>query len=143
MSIKTFRGLMTDGEQRRIRLGTTDGLVGYKIIKFQNIQHQPGNNLIEGVMKVWSVKQTTIDALVNFEAPTLLAVCYHEDNDSTAYSTSQVIIIDEQKFNQDIYITFKDVSTGESMNYYLELERFKLDLNEATVATLKDMRGRE
>jgi hypothetical protein len=29
------------------------------------------------------------------------------------------------------------------MNYYLELEQVKLDLNEATVATLKDMRGRE
>jgi hypothetical protein len=29
------------------------------------------------------------------------------------------------------------------MNYYIELEKVKLDLNEATVATLKDMRGRE
>lgn len=134
---------MADGEQRRIRLGTIRGEIGYKIIKFQNIQNLPGANLIEGVMKVWSVKQTTIDAVVNFEAPTLLAVCYQEDNDSTANATSQVIIVDEQKFNQDIYITFKDVSTGESMNYYLELEKFRLDLNEATVATLKDMRGRE
>ena len=30
---------------------------------------------------------------------------------------------------------------GKTMNYYIELEQVKLDLNEATVATLKDMRG--
>ena len=27
------------------------------------------------------------------------------------------------------------------VNYYIELEQVKLDLSEATVATLKDMRG--
>jgi hypothetical protein len=32
---------------------------------------------------------------------------------------------------------------SEDCNYYLELEQIKLDLNQSTVATLKDMRGRE
>ena len=41
-------------------------------------------------------------------------------------------------FNQDIYITCK--SSG-NMNYYMELEQIKLDLNENTVATLKDIRN--
>ena len=141
--IKTFRGKLADGEQRRIKLSTNDGLTGYKIVKFQNMNNNPGAQLIEGVMKVYTNKQATVDAVVNFEVPTLLAACYHEDNDSTAYSTSEVIIFESSIFNQDIFVTFKDVSTGQSMNYYLELEQVKLDLNEATVATLKDMRGRE
>ena len=34
-----------------------------------------------------------------------------------------------------------DVEVGESVNYYIELEQIKLDLNENTVATLKDIRN--
>ena len=57
-----------------------------------------------------------------------------------AYET---VIFDNEIFNQDIYVTNYDAATGESMNYYIELEVLNLDLAEATVATLKDMRGRE
>ena len=41
------------------------------------------------------------------------------------------------------YITLQDTQNAGGSNYYIELEQIKLDLNEATVATLKDMRGRE
>ena len=34
-----------------------------------------------------------------------------------------------------------DIGGSEKNNYYIELEQVKLDLNEATVATLKDMRA--
>ena len=44
-------------------------------------------------------------------------------------------------FNQDIYITC--YSTDNKINYYIELEQVPLSKDEATVATLKDMRGRE
>jgi len=52
------------------------------------------------------------------------------------------IIFDSEIFNQDIYVTYADSqgSTGE-MNYYIELEQVNLDLNENTVATLKDIRN--
>jgi hypothetical protein len=43
-------------------------------------------------------------------------------------------------FNQDIFITLGSQS-GASCNYYIELEQVKLDLNENTVATLKDIRN--
>ena len=46
-----------------------------------------------------------------------------------------------KSFNQDIYVTMKDSSTGESCNYYIELEQMKLNLDEQTVATLKDIRN--
>ena len=35
MSIKTFRGLIANDTQVRIRLGTNQGLIGYKIKKFE------------------------------------------------------------------------------------------------------------
>jgi len=37
MVVKTFRGLLADGGQDRIRLSTIKGKVGYKIAKF----HRP------------------------------------------------------------------------------------------------------
>ena len=45
-------------------------------------------------------------------------------------------------FNQDIYITHTNLHADAGpVNYYIELEQIKLDLNENTVATLKDIRN--
>ena len=140
MVVKTFRGLLADGGQDRIRLQTIKGKVGYRIIKFQTMNMNPGAQLIEGVMKVYKEEQTTVDGIVNFTDSSLLAADYHIDNDSTAYATSEVVIFDQEMFNQDIYITFKDISTGQSMNYYIELEAIALDDAGAEYTTLKDMR---
>ena len=60
---------------------------------------------------------------------------------SVVYTFNTAVVFDNVKFNQDIYITHQDEAVGQSFNYYLELEQVKLDLNEATVATLKDMRA--
>ena len=59
------------------------------------------------------------------------------------WATHNIIIFDNTTINQDMFITHFDASVGKPVNYYIELEQVKLDLNEATVATLKDMRGRE
>ena len=72
-----------------------------------------------------------------------MAAAYYKDDDQNYNPGFINIIIDSAKFNQDIYITHADVASSNKVNYYLELEQVKLDLNEATVATLKDMRGRE
>ena len=52
-----------------------------------------------------------------------------------------MIIFDKEIFNQDIYITSKTITGSDEANYYIELEQVKLDLNENTVATLKDIRN--
>jgi len=138
--IKTFRGLLADGGQDRIRLSTIKGKVGYRIVKFQTMNMNPGAQLIEGVMKVYKDQQSSIDGIVNFTDSSLMAADYHIDNDSTAYATSEVVIFDQETINQDIYITFKDISTGQSMNYYIVLEVIPLDDAGAEYTTLKDMR---
>jgi len=157
MSIKTFRGKLdgTDnGSMATIRLGTNDGLTGYKIKKFECIQASPGTTNCEGVVMIWSVKQdepTSIPAAlalygkINLDSPLVLAVNFYSGQASAqTYSEDQTIIFDNVKFNQDIFITYYDVSTSnDDMNYHIELEKMKLNSDEATVATLKDMRGRE
>ena len=43
MVVKTFRGLLADGAQERIKLQTSTGKVGYRIVKFQVMSPQAGH----------------------------------------------------------------------------------------------------
>ena len=53
-----------------------------------------------------------------------------------------VIVFDNMKFNQDIFVTNVDGGAeNRAINYYIELEQVKLRLDENTVATLKDIRN--
>jgi len=139
--IKTFRGLLTDGQQERIRLERRDGKTGYRIVKLEIIANQPGVQTQESVIKVFSIRQTLIDGLINFSDITLLACGYYRDNNNDIYPTSTDIIFDRITFNQDIFITHKDVSVGQECNYYLELEQIALDETEATAVILKNFRN--
>tara|TARA_Y100000401_G_C8149927_1_gene139068 strand:+ start:64 stop:510 length:447 start_codon:yes stop_codon:yes gene_type:complete len=146
---KTFKGLLADGTQKRIRLSTNNGLTGYKIHKLLVIPETPGAATIEAVMKVTTQKQidttaTPINGVINFDDPRLIGAIYYGDSQSAGDNQATTVLVDNVKFNQDIFISYKEISTtGGKCNFYLELEQVKLDTNEATVATLKDMRGRE
>ncbi len=143
--IITFKGLLADQDIQQIRLSTNNGLQGYKIKKFQLLPQRPGATDHRFVGQIYANQVTdTPDGYVNFDNPQLLAACAVEDNGAAHYPQSaSTIIVDNKTINQDIYVTLFDISVGESCNYYIELEQVKLDLNEATVATLKDMRGSE
>jgi len=140
--IKTFRGLIADGAQDTIVLHTNDGSIGYRIVKFQIINKQPGTADYENVVKIYKTKQSSIDGVVDFNDNTLLAVAYGSA-DATGQNNpaTEIVIFDKEVFNQDLYITNKVISVGSSQNYYIELEQVKLDLSESTVATLKDIRN--
>jgi len=139
--IKTFRGTMADQTQDTIVLHTNDGSVGYRIVKLQMIPKEAGGADIEGTLKVYKVSQTTIDRTIDFSDDTLLGGGFSSYRDNSFFN--EVYIFDNEIFNQDIYITYFDSSTGQPMNYYLELEQVKLDLSENTVATLKNIRNLE
>jgi hypothetical protein len=148
---KTFKGILTNGDQLRIRLTTNQGLVGYKIVKMQAIPSIPGSTVdTEIVLQAFSTKRSSVptaagDAKLNFDDPTLLAAAYYQDNVSASNASSFDVIIDNKIVNQDMFITYSDQTGAASTqcNFYVELEQVTLDLSEATVATLKDMRGRE
>jgi len=140
--IKTFRGLIANGAQDTIVLHTNDGEMGYKIVKFEIIGPEPGQDHMENIVKIYKVSQLTIDNAVDFSDNTLLGVAYLTDNAGEQYPLASTVIFDQEIFNQDIYVTHIDVGAyARACNYYIELEQIKLDVNASTVATLKDIRN--
>ena len=142
MPIKTFRGLLADEAQDIVTLHTNDGSIGYRIVKFEIMPENPGTTDFEHVVKIYKISQTAFTADFNFSDNTLLAGAYTEGNNSSNYIGQPLVaFFDKEIFNQDIYITHVDAKGALKCNYYLELEQIKLDLNENTVATLKDIRN--
>ena len=142
--IKSFRGKIASGTQDTIVLHTNNGSTGYRIVKFSLFPVAPGDGSaadIESIVKIFSVKQSTIDGNVDFSDNTLLAAGYLIDSNSVANTTELITVFDNMTFNQDIYITLRCHNAAADVNYYIELEQVKLDLNENTVATLKDIRN--
>jgi len=139
--IKTYRGLLADDGQDRIRLSTIKGKVGYKIVKFQGIPKQPFTTDGEHVIKIYLNHQTSINDAINFTDSDLLAVVtFANASSNTVNYNPTIIIFDNQIFNQDIYITHTDARSTQVANYYLELEVVPLDDASAEYTTLKDMR---
>ena len=144
MPIRSFRGLIADESIDTITLHTNDGSMGYRIVKFEVISQSPVDITAESVLQIYKVPQTTTTPDIDFSDQTLLGVGVFTNNATASQNpTTMITIFDGEIFNQDIYITHKDKAGSTPCNYYLELEQVKLDLNEATVANLKDMRGRE
>jgi hypothetical protein len=142
--IKTFRGLLADGEQNRIRLSTKKGKVGYKIHKFQIFPELPGTVQQESTVWIWKVKQTSVStsaATTDFSDGNLLAAAHYQDSASVDNPPGPLIVMFEQEiFNQDIYISHTDTTDAQKMNYYVELETIKMNDNQAAVSTLRDIR---
>jgi hypothetical protein len=141
MPMKSFRGKIADNGLDSISLHTNDGSIGYRIKKFELFPNAPGATIQESLVKIFSVPQTTATGTVDFADNTLLGSAYLALNASAYYATDMITIFDNMTFNQDIYLTHVDVVGSSGCNYYIELEQVKLDLNENTVATLKDIRN--
>tara|TARA_Y100001972_G_scaffold17030_1_gene18724 strand:+ start:1724 stop:2164 length:441 start_codon:yes stop_codon:yes gene_type:complete len=144
MPIKSFRGLIADGVIDTISLHTNTGSTGYRIKKLQIITNTPGaGSDYESCLKIYKIKQSTADAVVDFSDNTLLGVAYVSGDSASVTAVQETIIFDNEVFNQDIYITHSELSASQACNYYIELEQIKLDLAENTTATLKDIRNIE
>tara|TARA_Y100000361_G_scaffold112581_1_gene102841 strand:- start:664 stop:1107 length:444 start_codon:yes stop_codon:yes gene_type:complete len=137
---KSFKGLILDDTSQTIRLSTNNGLTGYKIIKFQIMPSKIGVAHQNAVVKVFSKDNSLApDTTITFDDPTLLAAARYVDRVNV--EMSEATIFDNMVFNQDIVIQYKDADAATEINYYLELEKVKLSKDEATMATLKDMRA--
>jgi len=144
MPIKTFRGKIADRGQDIINLHTTNGAMGYRIVKFQIFFTAPGSDSQDSVVQIWKTEQAAVPATpdIDFSDQNLLAVGQLVQAASVLYQTTTgPIIFDREIFNQDIYVTHIDSESSYPCNYYIELEQIRLDLNENTVATLKDIRN--
>jgi len=142
--IVSFRGQLADGAQERISLQTKTGETGYRITKFQIMFTDPGVTSSEHVVKIYKIEQTTIDGLIDFNDNRLLGAGYIKERGNDYYGHAiGPIVFDNEIFNQDIYVTHEAITAGGACNYYIELEQMPLALDEATVATLKDIRNND
>jgi len=149
--IISFRGLITDQTQDTIVLHTNNGSTGYRIVKFvlfpQLIGSTVAGSEYESLVQIYKVSQTTLSGLsTDFSDQTLLgaATYFSEVSGSPAYviGSNTDVLFDGEIFNQDIYIVHENFhGDNAAINYYIELEQMPLDLNENTVATLKDIRN--
>ena len=138
MTIKTFRGLLADSGQDRIRVAGGKLAHGYRIVKFQVIPTVPGTVAQETICKIFHTEQASIDGVINFSDNTLLAAAYYQDSTSAGDNQATTVIFDQEIFNQDIFVTNKDVSGNtESINYYIELEQVKMSGPEAAAVNFR------
>ena len=145
MPIKSFRARIDHDTQDTISLHTNDGAMGYRIVKLAAMPENPFAAADkEIVIKIYKVEQTAQDGVINFSDQTLLAAATYSDSDGSSTpitQTTDTVIFDNEVFNQDIYVTYVDKHGSQAANYYIELEQIRLDLNQNTVATLKDIRN--
>jgi len=139
--IISYRGKLADGGQDTINLHTNDGKTGYKVVKFQAISSAPAGNSPEAVIQIWKVPQTATSYNIDFNSQTLLGAIFYENSNSVVYFGGNTIIFDNEKFNQDIYITC--ASTDGDINYYIELEQIDLTEDQALVAIIKNLRNEQ
>jgi hypothetical protein len=151
MAIITFKGTIADRTIQKINLANNDGSVGYRILKLQlfpvNVGSSTAGSEYESVIQIYKQEPDT-----TFPKPTLFSdnlliaasVYFSEVSGSPAYviGTNSSTVFDREVFNQDIFIAHENFHNDNAeINYYIEIESMKLDLNENTVVTLKDTRN--
>jgi len=139
MIIKSFRGLIATGTQDTIALRTNDGSMGYRIVKFELMPSVVTSDIIS-IVKINKVP-TAATSTIDFNNQRLLAAGVVRIGNLISETHTSITVFDQEVFNQDIYVNCKALDAVVAINYYIELEQFKLDLNENTVATLKDIRN--
>lgn len=140
MVVMTFRGLLIDGAKDRLSLGTIKGKMGYRVIKLQILRQVPTGS-IDHVVKILKSEPSSVPdsgATIDLSDGDLLAVAALSGTAFGNYDTT--VIFDQEVFNQDIFVTHTDNDGSEACNYFIELEAFPLASDEATVATLKDIK---
>ena len=137
----SYKGKLAMGLQEEINCKTNNGKTGYKITKFQIISTTPGVGNQELVGKITSVPDPNVGPVVDFSTAEVLAVAYQVDIGNANAAASDTIIIDNQIFNQKIFVQIGDAASGSTpANYYIELEKMSLSDLESTQVTLKNMR---
>jgi len=125
----SFRGLLADGGQDRIRIEGATGEIAWRITKFQIFGNVPGSGNMESTLMVWREKQDTVStsvATVDFSNDELLAAAYWASGAGLDQIGQSEVVFDNTLFVRNIYITHTDTVGSSSFNYYIELEEVKV-----------------
>jgi len=123
----SFRGLLADGGQDKIRIEGATGKIAWRITKFEVLSGAPMLNDLISIVSIWREKQASITATtIDFTIEELLAVGLWMDGDALTESATFHTIFDNALFSRNIYITNVDAAGSGSINYYIELEEVKV-----------------
>jgi len=126
--VHSFRGLLADGKQRKIRIQGSVGAIAWRITKLHVMTHTPGGaNSVESVIKIYREEQSSVDTTVNFNDDELLAAAVWSSG-ATLYNNPEdmSVIFDNALFSRNIYVTHSETQNNEACNYYIELEEVKV-----------------
>jgi len=125
----SFRGLLADGAQERIRIQGATGEIAWRITKFEIFPNLPGTQANESTIQIWREKQDSVStstATVDFNNDELLAVSFVGTADDIYESKLLVTIFDNALFVRNIYVTHTNADDAGACNYYIELEEVKV-----------------
>ena len=131
---------MADSTVEKINLSTNDGLTGYSIHKLELMPIDADED-VESVLKIFATDPGTASNDINFAESTLLAAGVIRAGTGVSQPLTVTTVFENEKFNQNIFVTLKGNSYTRDVNYYLELKESKLSLDEQTVATLTNIRN--
>ena len=138
--IISYKGKMEDNTQDKIFLATNNGLTGYTINKFELMPKDPEED-IRSTVKIYAVEQSSISENIDFNESDLLATGIIRGGTGVGQPLTEMVVFDNVKVNQNIFVTCKGSSYTVPVNYYIELKESKLSLDEQSVATLKNIRN--
>lgn len=128
--VHSFRGLLTDGDQRKIRIQGPVGAIAWRVTKFQLFPSAPGTANYEATVQIWREEQTSVStdtADVNFTSDELLgAALYIADAGFAGNNNKTTSVFDNELFSRNIYVTHTGTSGSSPINYYIELEEVKV-----------------
>jgi len=122
----SFRGLLADGGQDRIRIQGATGEIAWRITKFQIIGSTPGADTQESIVKIYRESQDSATGTIDFTEDELLAAAIWQLREAPGYPLSTTVVFDNALFVRNIYVTHNDVGASENCNYYIELEEVKV-----------------
>jgi len=123
----SFRGLLADGGQDKIRIEGATGKIAWRITKFEVLSNAPMLNDLISIVSVWREKQAAVTATtIDFTIEELLAVGLWMDGDALTEPATFHTIFDNALFSRNIYVTNVDAAGSGSINYYIELEEVKV-----------------
>jgi len=132
----SFRGLLANGTQDKIRIQGATGEIAWRITKFELMTNVPADagSDTEHVVMIWRSKRTTTElgdtttTQPDFRVSDLLGAGVNiQDVAGSGHGYWVETIFDNDLFNRNIYISHRDVGgSAIACNYYLELEEVKV-----------------
>jgi len=127
--VHSFKGLLADGQHRKIGIQGSVGSIAWRITKFQTMTNAPKTSDHVGITKLWreeptsaSITATTID----FDEDKLLACSLWREGNLLTEMQTTTVIFDNALFVRNLWVSTVDADGSVGMNYYIELEEVKL-----------------